>query len=456
MSDASRENPLRAALFTDQYELTMAQAYDAEGMDQLACFELFFRKMPKNRNYIVAAGLEDVLQYLENLQVRDDDLDYLRRQKIFSETFLDRLHRLSFRGDVYAMPEGTPVFPYEPIVQVVAPVVEAQLMETFIINQVHFQSVAATKAARVVGAAEGRNVVDFGSRRAHGADAALKAARVCYLAGAGGTSNVLAGKIYGIPIVGTMAHSYIQAHDNEQQAFEAFGRLYPDTTLLVDTYDTLVGVQKVIDLSHKLQDRFRFRIRAVRLDSGDLAELSKQTRKLLDEAGLGQVRIFTSSGLDEFEIAHLLAAGAPIDGFGVGTKLVVSPDASYLDIAYKLVEYAGSGRTKLSSKKVIYPGRKQVFRKAENGRMVRDTIGYPHEPIEGQPQLVQVMRGGRRLPAGERSLDDSRRYAREQWESLPQHLRRLESAEPAYPVEVSRGVQGNLDRLRQQLAASQT
>jgi nicotinate phosphoribosyltransferase len=260
-------------------------------------------------------------------------------------------------------------------------------METLILNQIHFQSLAASKAARVVTAARGRTVVDFGSRRAHGTDAALKVARSTYLAGGHGTSNVLAGKLYGIPVFGTMAHSYIQAHDDELGSFEAFAGLYPDTTLLVDTYDTLAGVRKVIELSHKWGDRFR--VRALRLDSGDLAQLAIETRGMLDEAGLRHVEIFASSGLDEYKIQRLVEAGAPIDAFGVGTRLAVMADAPELDMAYKLVEYAGKGRLKLSSKKVLYPGRKQVFRQIDNGLMVRDTIGRFDEQLPGEPLLVQ-------------------------------------------------------------------
>jgi nicotinate phosphoribosyltransferase len=446
-------DPLRSALFTDLYELTMARAYDAEGMEAPAVFELFFRKMPEERNYLVAAGLEDVLAYLEDLHVTDDDLDYLRGLGLFSEPFLARLEKLHFAGDVYAVAEGTVVFPNEPLVQVVAPILEAQLVETLVLNQVHCQTVLASKASRVVTAAAGRAVVDFGSRRAHGADAAVKVARTSYLAGAAGTSNVLAGKLYGIPVFGTMAHSYIQAHDDEAEAFTAFARLFPETTLLVDTYDTLEGVRKVIDLSRKLADNFR--VRGVRLDSGDLGELARQTRQLLDAAGLKDIRIFASSGLDEHELARLVAAGAPIDVFGVGTKLAVAEGAAHLDMAYKLVEYAGRPRTKLSSKKVIYPGRKQVFRRVEAGRMVGDVIGRHEERLGGEPLLQPVMRGGRRLPAGRVPLEESRSHARQQWECLPDDWRRLDRARAAYPVGISDLLREELEALRRTLMAAQ-
>lgn len=449
MKERPSGNPLYSALFTDVYELTMAQAYHGEGMDEQAVFELFFRELPESRKYIVAAGLDDVLDALEHLQVTDEDLDYLRQQGQFSEEFLTRLREFRFTGDVDAVPEGTVVFPNEPLVRVAAPILEAQLIETLVLNQIHFQSVAASKAARVVTAARGRTVVDFGSRRAHGTDAALKVGRTSYLAGAAGTSNVLAGKLYGIPIFGTMAHSYIQAHDDESAAFEAFASRYPHTTLLVDTYDTLDGVRKVVELARRWGERFN--VRAIRLDSGDLAELAKRSRHLLDEAGLSHVRILASSGLDEHKIAALLEAEAPIDGFGVGTKLAVSPDATDLDMAYKLVEYAGHPRIKLSSKKTIYPGRKQVFRFVEGGRAVRDVIGRYDEPSDGEPLLQPAMRHGRRLTEARVPLDESRRRAETELARLPETLRSLEPVPEPYAVEISAALQADLEQVRRTL-----
>jgi len=435
MTEKSWDDPLRSALFTDLYQLTMAQAYDAEGMDRPASFELFFRSLPPSRNYVVAAGLEDVLDYLESFQFSDDDIQYLRCQEKFLDSFLSKLRDLRFTGEVHAVPEGTVVFPHEPLVRVVAPIMQAQLVETFILNQIHFQSIAATKASRVVIAAGGRKVVDFGSRRAHGADAALKVARASYLAGASGTSNVLAGKRYGVPIFGTMAHSYIQAHDDEAAALENFARTFPHTTLLVDTYDTLDGVRKVISLREKLGEAFA--VRAVRLDSGDLAELAGQTRRMLDDAGLAEVRIFASSGLDEYKVAKLVAADAPIDGFGVGTNLAVSNDAPALDMAYKLVQYAGRPRMKLSSGKILYPGTKQVFRRVESDRMVYDVVGCEDEPIKAQLLLQPVMRHGQRLPAASPPLSQVRTYARQQFDQLPAELQSLEVAQRPYEVRAS-------------------
>jgi nicotinate phosphoribosyltransferase len=424
----------------------MAQAYHAEGMDQLAVFELAFRKLPGTRNFIVAAGFADILDFLTSFRFTDDDLDYLRGRE-FGDEFLKRLASLRFSGDAYAVPEGTIVFPNEPLLQVIAPIIEAQLIETFVLNQIHFQSIAATKAARVVTAAQGRAVIDFGSRRSHGTDAALKVARATYLAGGDGTSNVLAGKIYGIPVFGTMAHSYIQAHDDESSSFELFAALYPETTLLVDTYDTLHGVRKIVELSRKLGQRFH--VRALRLDSGDLGSLAFQTRKILDEAGLQSVQIFASSGLDEYSIQELVHSGAPIDAFGVGTKMAVIADAPELDMAYKLVEYAGKGRLKLSTKKLLYPGRKQVFRQLGKGRMTGDVIGRFDESLAGDQLLKPLMIGGR--VATEIKLAESRKRLQCELQLLPDHLRGLEPVPPQYPVSFSERLQADLDSIRRKL-----
>lgn len=440
------------ALFTDLYELTMAQAYHAEGMNQLAVFELAFRQLPRTRNFVVAAGFADILDFLTALRFTNDDLDYLRARREFNDEFLKWLATLRFSGDVYAVPEGTVVFPNEPLLQVIAPIIEAQLIETFVLNQIHFQSIAATKAARVVAAAQGRAVIDFGSRRSHGIDAALKVARATYLAGGNGTSNVLAGKVYGIPVFGTMAHSYIQAHDEEFASFESFAALYPETTLLVDTYDTLEGVRKIIELSHKLGHRFR--VRALRLDSGDLGSLAFQTRKMLDEAGLQDVQIFASSGLDEYKIQELVHSGAQIDAFGVGTKLAVIADAPELDMAYKLVEYAGKGRLKLSTKKLLYPGRKQVFRQLDNGRMIGDVIGRFHESLAGEQLLKPLMVRGQ--PAAQIKLAQSRKHLHSQLQLLPDHLRGLEPMSPQYPVSFSEQLQADLDSIRRRLGFADT
>ena len=313
--------PVSPALLTDLYELTMLQAYVAEGMHDVGVFSLFVRRLPDRRNYLLACGLDDVLDYLEALRFDRPAIDYLESLGRFTPAFLRYLEHFRFTGDVYAVAEGTPVFANEPILEIAAPIAESQLVETFVMNQVHLQTVLASKAARVVEAAQGRPVVDFGMRRMHGIDAALKAARAFHIAGVDSTSNVAAGQAYGLRVSGTLAHSYIQAHDDEREAFRAFTRLYPDTVLLVDTYDTLEGVRAVVDLARERGDSFR--VAAVRLDSGDLGALAVDTRRLLDEAGLGSVRIFASGSLNEDEIARLLAGGAPIDAFGVGTDMAV-------------------------------------------------------------------------------------------------------------------------------------
>lgn len=425
----------------------MAQAYAAEGMTDLAVFELTFRKLPPHYNYIVAAGVGDVLDFLSGFRFEDNELDYLRKSHGFSEQFLAILKHLRFTGDVYAVPEGTVVFPNEPIVQVIAPIMTAQLMETVVLNQVHFQSLAATKAARILEAAEGRDVVDFGSRRAHGADAAIKVARATYLTGGLGTSNVLAGKLYGIPTFGTMAHSYIQAHEDEAAAFEAFTSIYPETTLLVDTYDTPAGVQLVINLKRKMKSHFR--VRAVRLDSGDLGALAFQTRKMLDEAGLEDVTIFASSSLDEYEIRRLVQSGAPIDAFGVGTKLAVIDGAANLDMAYKLVEYAGKGRLKLSSRKVLYPGRKQVYREFDSGFMLRDVIGRFDEQQAGHSLLQPVMQKG--TIVSRIDLQESRRHFQRERARLPNALRQLDSCSTPYSVKFSDTLQREFETVRDKI-----
>lgn len=427
------------ALLTDLYELTMLQAYVEEDMQAEAVFSLFVRRLPQQRNYLLACGLDTILDYLEKLRFTPDSIDYLASLKRFSDRFLAWLADFRFQGEVWAVPEGTPVFANEPILEVQAPLPQAQLIETFIMNQIHLETVLASKAARVMTAAQGRNVIDFGPRRIHGTDAALKAARAFHIAGLAATANVLAGKIYGVPLAGTMAHSFIQACDTEMDAFRAFTRLYPDTVLLVDTYDTLEGVNKVIALARELGEDFQ--VQAVRLDSGDLADLAFKARALLDAAGLQTVDIFASGGLDEERITALVAKGAPINGFGVGSALGVSQDAPVLDIAYKLCAYAGHGRLKLSAGKPILPGRKQIFRVENEGSATYDVIARNEENLPGRPLLQPVMRAGKRLPAGRRELSAIRQYAHDQLSRLPAPIRALPPAQPPYQVEVSQALQ---------------
>jgi len=438
------------ALFTDLYELTMLQAYVEEGMTEQAVFTLFVRRLPKRRNFLLACGVDSVLEFLETVHFSEEDLAYLHSLGLFSNRFLGWLRDFRFTGEVHAVPEGTPVFSNEPLLEVVAPMPEAQLIETFVMNQVHVQTVQASKAQRVVTAAKGRPVVDFGARRMHGIDAALKAARAFWVGGVASTSNVLAGKLYGVPVAGTMAHSYIQAHEDEMAAFRAFAQVFPETVLLVDTYDTLDGVRKVIDLAKTLGEDFK--VKAVRLDSGDLLTLAKDARRLLDEAGLEKVEIFASGGLNEDVITNLLSSNAPIDGFGVGTSMGVSSDAPDLDIAYKLSEYAGKGRLKLSTGKPILPGRKQVFRIEEDGKDVRDVIACADEDPVGRPLLVPMMRNGKRLPEGTVDLNMARQYAQEQIARLPEQVRAIAPADPPYPVAVSKKLSDLQQRIIRDLA----
>jgi nicotinate phosphoribosyltransferase len=433
-----------AALLTDLYQLTMAEAYLDEGLWDEAVFSLFVRRLPARRNYLLAAGLEDALESLERLRFGAQELDWLASLGRFSDRLLGWLERFRFSGDVDAVPEGTPLFAEEPLLEVRAPLPEAQLVETYLLNQVHLQTLAASKAARVVEAAAGRTVMEFGLRRIHGTDAGLKVARAAYLAGVDSTSNVAAARRYGIPVSGTMAHSYVQAHDDELAAFRAFTRVFPDATLLVDTYDTLHGVQHAIRLARELGEDFR--VRALRLDSGDLLALSRAARELLDEAGLQRVRLYASGGLDEDAVARLVARGAPFDGFGVGTAMGVSADAPSLDMAYKLVEYAGRERVKLSEGKALLPGAKQVYRREEDGVARGDVLTRRGDGVPGKPLLQPVMRGGKRLPGASPPLADLRDYARRELSRLPPEVRALSPARPPYPVTLGAA----LERAREQ------
>ena len=437
------------ALFTDLYELTMLQAYWSEELHDEAVFSLFVRRLPERRNFLVAAGLESVLDALERLRFEPDDIAYLRSLGHFEDGFLDWLAGFRFTGEVRAVAEGTPVFADEPILEVRAPLPEAQLVETLVMNQVHLQTVLATKAWRVVHAARGRPVVDFGPRRMHGLDAALKAARAFHIAGVSATSNVLAGKLYGVPVTGTMAHSYIQAHDDERHAFERFARRYPGTILLIDTYDTIDGVEKVINLvREKALD-----VRGVRLDSGDLGWLAKEVRARLDAGGLPHIEVFASGGLDEDAIADLLDDGAPIDGFGVGTSMGVSRDAPDLDIAYKLAWYGGRGRLKLATGKPILPGPKQVFRRFEGERAVGDVIARAEEELDGEPLLQTVMAHGRRVDGGGDGgvdLDAARDHCAAAVARLPAAVRDLRiGGEPPYAVDISAALAAYRDDVTQ-------
>ena len=441
--DAAAGGPGRA-LFTDFYELAMLQSCFDRGLERTAVFELFARSLPAERNYLLACGLADALAWLETLAFGPAELAALERLG-FPARFLDRLAALRFTGDVYAMPEGTPAFAGEPLLAVEAPLPEAQIAETYLLNQLHFQTLVASAGARVVGAAAGRPVADFGARRAHGEDAALKAARALYVAGAASTSNVAAGARYGIPVSGTMAHSYVQAHGGDLAAFRAFAATHPGATLLVDTYDAIAGVRAAIALA---RESSALRPGAIRIDSGPLAELAAEARRLLDAAGLTETRIVASGGLDERSVAALVRAGAPIDAFGVGTRVVTSASAPSFDAVYKLVAYGGEGRVKRSPGKATLPGRKQVFRRrGARGEAAGDEIAAADERLDGEPLLAPVMRGGERLEAGAEPLARARERAASEIARLPERLRRLEPASPPYGVEVSAALRAAAARL---------
>jgi nicotinate phosphoribosyltransferase len=424
-----------AALFTDLYELTMAASYFREGMNDRATFSLFVRKLPKSRGFLVAAGLEDVLTFLETFRFSDDALAHLSSTRRFDERFLRFLADLRFTGDVRAVPEGTLVFPDEPLLEITAPIIEAQLVETAVMNACHFPTVVATKAARSVMAGRGRAIVEFGLRRTPGIDAGMKAARCAFLAGAVMSSNVLAERAYGIPATGTMAHSYVVAFPREIDSFRAFAEAFPDnTTLLIDTYDTVVAARKAVRVAREMEARGH-RLAGVRLDSGDLLSLSKEVRRILDDAGLGYVRIFVSGGLDEHVIDELLAGGAPIDAFGVGTRMDVSADAPYLDMAYKLVRYAGRNVLKFSTGKETWTGEKQVYRRrGPDGGFEGDRLTLRDEaaPPGTEPLLDTVMASGvaaKPLP----TLTEIRDRCAAQIRALPESARRLRDP-GAYPV----------------------
>jgi nicotinate phosphoribosyltransferase len=427
-------NAESSVLLTDLYQLTMLQAYFDRRMDDVAVFEFFVRKLPRGRNFLMAAGLEQALDYLASARFTPADLDWLVSGGRFRRDFVEYLAEWRFTGEVHAMPEGTVFFPHEPILRVTAPLPQAQLVESRLINILQFQTLIASKAARCVLVAPDKLLVDFGMRRAHGAEAGLLAARAAYLAGFSGSATVLAGQLYDIPLYGTMAHSYVQAHDDELQAFEHFAHANPDNVvLLIDTYDTEAAAEKIVELASRLRLQ-GIRIQGVRLDSGDLAEHARRVRQILDEGGLPDVTIFASGNLDEFKLRDLISSGAPIDGFGIGSRLDASADAPYLDCAYKLQEYAGRPRRKRSEGKATWPGRKQVFRTYDQGLMAGDVVTLEDDPQAGEPLIRPVMQHGSRLESP--SLAETRARAAANLAQLPQHFRTLEDSTP-YPVEIS-------------------
>ncbi len=442
-------------LFTDLYELTMAAVYFDREMFAPATFSLFIRHYPLNRRFFLAAGLEHLLDLLEDFRFSEEDLSYLEGLKLFKPAFLDYLKGLRFTGEVFALPEGTVFFTNEPLIEITAPIIEAQLVETLVINILNFETLIATKAARCLLAAQGKPVVDFSARRTQGIDASLRVARASYLAGFAATSNTLAGRLFNIPVTGTMAHSFIQSFGEEEEAFLAFAKMFPENTiLLLDTYDSLAAVPKAIKVARYLEKMGK-RLKGVRLDSGDLLSLSREVRRRLDEAGLSYVKIFVSGGLDEYQIAELCRAGAPIDAFGVGTKMGVSADAPYLDAAYKLVSYAGRPVAKFSQGKATLAGAKQVFRRRdEKGYFLEDWIGLREEPppAGAVPLLEKVMASGKRTKAKE-DLEKIRQRTTAELSSLPSHLKELIPTTDPYPVHLTQALSALQEKVHQEFFA---
>ena len=417
------------ALFADLYQLTMGQAYYRSGQSAEATFSLFFRRFPTNRAYYVFCGLETAVDYLERFAFSADDIDALKERGSFDDDFLDFLGDLRLTCSVRAMDEGQIFFPNEPVMEVSGPLIQCQLVETALINLVNLESMLATKAARVIDAARGRMVADFSARRTHGIDAAFAMARASYIAGFAGTSNVGTAIRLGIPMLGTMAHSYVSSFDDETESFRQYARSFPDSsTFLVDTYDTLTGVQNAITVALEMEAAGHS-LRAVRLDSGDMDGLSRRARAMLDDAGLPHVQVFASGGLDEYSIDRLVNAGAPIGGFGVGTRAGTSADAPFTDFVYKLVEYDGRPVMKLSEDKVTLPGPKQVNRVYDHsGKMTRDVIHHAGHhadeppPSDSRPLLKPVMENGIRTHALP-SLDEVRSFHADRIRELPDDLR---------------------------------
>jgi nicotinate phosphoribosyltransferase len=440
------------ATMTDLYEITMAAGYWAEGRTERATFELFTRRMSGERSYLLAGGLEAVLDYLECLRFTSEEVAYLRGLPSFASFpagFFDMLESFRFTGDVRAVPEGTPIFPNEPFLSVEAPIVEAQLVETALLALVNFPTSVATKASRLVEAAGKGQIVEFGARRAHGTEAALVASRAAFIGGCTATSNVEAGMRFGIPVVGTIAHSWIMSFDDEVNAFRAYQRAFPsNAVLLIDTYDTVRATKRVTEAFEPGE------IAGVRIDSGDIDALSRAVRRILDEAGFETTKILASGDLNEWSIDKLAKAGAPIDSFGVGTDLTTVRDAPALGVVYKLVEIVHDGRREMKMKcsegKTTYPGKKQVWRSLDGeGRMVGDVVALADEPgpAGATPLLEPVMRSGRRegrVP----SLPELRQFARENVARVPDALRGLAASERPYPVRFSDRIRSIQEELR--------
>ena len=455
MSTGANRTPpsglVEPGLLTDLYELTMAQTYFQHGMSSRATFSLFVRNYPPNRGYFVAAGLEDVLRYLEEWCFPEESIDYLSSTGIFDGHFLEYLSGVRFTGDVRAIPEGRLFFADEPVLEASGPVLEAQGVESYIINQVNLQTMIATKASRCVQAGRGRSLVDFSLRRTQGVDAGMKVARSSYIAGFEATSNVMAGKAYGIPVSGTMAHSFVSSYEHEVDAFRAYVESFPGRSiLLIDTYDTVAGARNAAVVGNEMVARGQA-LQGVRLDSGDLGSLSREVRRVLDDAGLPEVRIVASGGLDEVDVHELVSGGAPIDAFGLGTRMGVSADAPWTDMAYKLVRYGVRPVLKLSTGKVSLPEEKQVFRlRDRTGRLAGDVIALRDEdaPVSdgdgtsAEPLLREVMKGGRVTETAP-SLEEIRERLRRDLEALDDEIKALRD-----PVRYAVHLSPRLDELR--------
>lgn len=443
---------------TDLYELTMCASYFQEGLSRIATFDLFIRDFPKNRSYFIAAGLSEALSYLANLRFSREQIEFLRSKKIFKRDFLSYLKNLRFTGDVWAIPEGAVFFPNEPVLRVSAPIIEAQLVETCLLNTINLNTTIATKASRVVLAAEGRAVIDFSLRRTQGKDAGIKGSRASYIAGCLGTSNVLAGMKYNIPLFGTMAHSFVMSFKSEEESFRAYARSFPDSaTLLVDTYDTLSGVKNAVKIAKELEQNGH-KLKAIRLDSGNLVSLSRAARKILNRDGLAYVKIFASGNLDEYKISALIKKGAQIDAFGVGTAMGVSRDAPYCDVIYKLSELRDNQdifpAMKLSKKKATYPGRKQVWRIFDKkGNFLKDVLGLENEKLRGKKLLVKVMEKGN-LAYRPPSLEEIRKNAAANLAKLPLKYQQLTNS-ARYSVEISPQLNVLTERLMYELEKNQ-
>lgn len=449
----SQKNSENRTMLTDLYQLTMNAAYHSQGKNDRAVFDLFIRKLPKDWGFFVANGIEDAIDYITSLHFTEEDIDFLREQGLSNESFLQSLREFKFTGDVYAVREGTPVTANTPLLRVEAPRTEAQLPETALLNMINFQTLIASKAHRVVHSASPAQVVDFGLRRAQEMDAAMKGARAAYLAGAVATSNVLAGKKYGIPIVGTQAHSFVMSFKEELEAFRAYARTFPDKSLLlIDTYDTIQGARNAVIVGKELDAQGK-RLVGVRLDSGDLAELSKEVRAILDESNQKHAKIFASNDLNEYKIDELKRNGARIDSYGVGTEMITAKPVSAISGVYKLVEDEEGAKIKLSAEKKSYPGRKQVYRIEENGKYVRDILALEGEQVSGTPLLEQVVKNGARVKP-RRSLRETRDYCLEQISKMPADTKSTSAMQ--YEINTSNGLDNLINALTARYSAGVT